>query len=381
VYRPADARQLARPARPTIATSGRESASPELVIDLTTTVFGRLVGQLAQKASEAGVAASRCSHPWSTTLAAKSPVWKVAGDVADIKLFRTASVPPVELDGRSAALERSLQNLIEQHLDVFLGVRFLASEYPTGKKHRGRIDTLGLDENNSPVIIEYKRSTGENVINQGLFYLDWLLDHQAEFEVLAIRALGPDATVEWSAPRLLCIAGDFTRYDEHAVEQINRSIELIRYRQYGTELLLFELVNAPGADGQPPAARAPSGGPSSEKTVADYLAQAPQTMVERYQTLEAFALSLGDDVTKKELKSYFAFRRLKNFACIEVHPGGGHLLVYVKVDPDEVDLVAGVLRDVRRIGHFGTGDLEVRITADEHLEVAKEMIARSYDVS
>jgi predicted transport protein len=308
-------------------------------------------------------------------------VWKVGNAVADIKLFRTASGPPVELDGRSAALEKALQNLMEQHLDVFLGVRFLASEYSTGKKHRGRIDTLGLDENGSPVIIEYKRSTGENVINQGLFYLDWLLDHKAEFEALVAKAFGPTTTVEWSAPRLLCIAGDFTRYDEHAVAQINRSIELLRYRQYGTELLLLELVNAPGAESNGKSGSTPTAGSTSEKTAADYLAQAPPAMVERFQTLEAYALSLGDDVTKKELKNYFAFRRLKNFACIEVHPGGGHILVYVKVDPSEVDLANGLLRDVRKIGHFGTGDLEVRITADEHLEVAKKMIARSYEVS
>ena len=32
----------------------------------------------------------------------------------------------------------------------------------------------GIDENCSPVIIEYKRALNENVINQGLFYLDWL---------------------------------------------------------------------------------------------------------------------------------------------------------------------------------------------------------------
>lgn len=61
---------------------------------------------------------------------------------------------------------------MERHLETFLGVRFLATEYETGKTHRGRIDTLGIDENNSPVIIEYKRSSNENVINQGLFYLD-----------------------------------------------------------------------------------------------------------------------------------------------------------------------------------------------------------------
>lgn len=75
------------------------------------------------------------------------------------------------------ALEKSLQSLIDQNLDTFLGIRFLASEYSTGKTHGGRIDTLGIDENGCPCIIEYKRASNENVINQGLFYLDWLLDH------------------------------------------------------------------------------------------------------------------------------------------------------------------------------------------------------------
>jgi hypothetical protein len=64
-------------------------------------------------------------------------------------------------------------------MDTLFGVQFLASEYSTGKVHSGRIDSLVLDENGSPVIFEYKRSTNENVINQGLFYLDWLLDHRA----------------------------------------------------------------------------------------------------------------------------------------------------------------------------------------------------------
>lgn len=50
--------------------------------------------------------------------------------------------------------------------------------------------------------------------------------------------------LEWSSPRLLCIAGDFTKYDGHAVQQINRNIELLRYLRFGEELLLLELVNA-----------------------------------------------------------------------------------------------------------------------------------------
>ncbi|WP_323529897.1 hypothetical protein [Xanthomonas campestris] len=101
--------------------------------------------------------------------------------MSDIQLFRLQSSGALELPGRSALVEKQLQTLIESQMSTFLGVRFLASEYATGKTHKGRIDSLGLDENGCPVIVEYKRHSNENVINQGLFYLDWLLDHQAEF--------------------------------------------------------------------------------------------------------------------------------------------------------------------------------------------------------
>ncbi len=81
--------------------------------------------------------------------------------IGDIKLSRLAKDQATKLQGNASDLEKPL-----------LGIRFLASEYSTGKTHAGRIDTLGLDENDCPAILEYKRSTGENVINQGVLYLD-----------------------------------------------------------------------------------------------------------------------------------------------------------------------------------------------------------------
>jgi RecB family endonuclease NucS len=134
--------------------------------------------------------------------------------VSDIQLFRTHAGKAVRLLSRQSDLEKSLQNFIESNMVELLGVRFLATEYSTGKTHGGRIDSLGIDEDNSPVIVEYKRSTGENVINQGLFYLNWLMDHKAEFELLVLKRLGASVAdlIDWSAPRLICIAGDFTRY-------------------------------------------------------------------------------------------------------------------------------------------------------------------------
>ena len=101
--------------------------------------------------------------------------------MSEINLFRLANGKATELQSATSDLEKKLQTLIEHNLDALLRIRFLASEYFTGKTHSGRIDSLGLDENFCPVIIEYKRAISENVINQGLFYLDWLLDHKAEF--------------------------------------------------------------------------------------------------------------------------------------------------------------------------------------------------------
>ncbi|WP_321531814.1 DUF5655 domain-containing protein [uncultured Desulfuromonas sp.] len=305
--------------------------------------------------------------------------------MSDIKLFKINGTI-AELEGKSVALERSLQTLLEKNLETFLGVRFLASEYSTGHTHRGRIDTLGIDENGCPVIIEYKRTLNENVINQGLFYLDWLLDHKAEFELLALDRFGKETrdNIEWSTPRLLCIAGDFTRYDIHAVQQINRNIELLRYKKFADELLLLELVNAVTAGDSGEQKVAEPGAASSKnryKTVSDYLNQASSEQRSRYEALETFLLALGDDVQKKVLKFYIAFKRIKNFACVEVHPQSGNILVFLKVDPQSIGLEAGFSRDVSNIGHFGTGNLELTIRNDADLERAKYLIQQSYEMS
>ena len=308
--------------------------------------------------------------------------------MTDIKLFRTNDDAVQELPGRSVALERSLQSLIETNLDAFFGIRFLESEYPTGKTHGGRIDTLGLDENNVPVIIEYKRSINENVISQGLYYLDWLLDHQAEFDMLAMRKFGREISdhIEWSGARLLCIAGDFTKFDEHAVQQIDRSIELVRYVRYGEEFILFELVNATT---QTPAKTTDTRSKPTRNTqtaqryatVKELLDKADSDLQDLFDELRTFLISLGDDVTEKWLLYYVAFKRIRNFVCVEVHPQTAKLSVFVKVDPDTVDLEENFTRDVRDIGHLGTGDLEISLRTREDFERAKPLLLRSYEGS
>ncbi|HVR52905.1 MAG TPA: DUF5655 domain-containing protein, partial [Pseudorhodoferax sp.] len=251
--------------------------------------------------------------------------------------------------------------------------------------------SLGLDENGCPVIVEYKRHSNENVINQGLFYLDWLLDHKAEFRWLVMEKLGREVadSVEWAGTRLLCIAADFTRYDQHAVQQIPRNIELIRYKQFGDDLLLLELVNTQSVvDGGSPAGAGTSaeqpeavsqGGRRSvgkDKSLAEQLDAASESTRQLYADLRSFVFAQGDDVNEKPLKLYTAFRKLRNFTTVVVQ--ANRLLVYLKLDPATVALEEGFSRDVSTIGHWGTGNVELWLRTAADLERAKPLIERAY---
>jgi predicted transport protein len=324
--------------------------------------------------------------------------------LSDIKLFRVAPDGAAEIEGAAEVVEKRLQNLFERNLEALLGVRFLASEFSTGPVHGGRIDTLGIDEDGSPVIIEYKRMTKDNVMNQGLFYLDWLLDHRGDFAMLVQKRLGAAEVeaIDWSGPRLLCIAGDFTRYDEHAVKQMARNIELIRYRRFGDDLLMIELVHNPRVGRQTRVAApvqrgealpAEAGSITLENArgeiadryrsqqIAYRVSQTEGDLKALFEATHEFLGGLGDDVQVKEQKFYIAFKRIKNFACLEVYPQARVVFAHLKINPDTITLEEGFTRDMREVGHYGTGDLQVAIRSMEDFRRAQPLFQMSYDNS
>jgi len=305
--------------------------------------------------------------------------------MSEIKLFNIQSNTATEIAGSASGLEKPLQTLFEQNLDTLIGVRFLTSEHKTGAVHGGRIDTLGIDENGSPVIVEYKRKISENVISQGLYYLDWLMDHRAEFKLLVLDRFGQDTAdqIDWTGPRLICVAADFTKFDEHAIRQINRNIDLVRYKKFGDDLLSLELATTVTATG--PITTPSSNGNASpatggkDKTLAERLAEMDDHVAGLVTELRDFITGLGDDVVEKPLKLYFAYRRIKNFASLVINKNG--VTLYLKVDPATITLDDGFTRDVTNIGHWGTGDLEVSVSNEASLERARELVIRSYEGS
>ena len=268
-------------------------------------------------------------------------------------------------------------------MEELLGVRFIQSEYRTS--NGGRIDTIGIDENNCPVIIEYKKSSNENIINQGLFYLDWLLDHKADFEVIVHKSdhkVHLDE-VEWSAPRLICVASDFSKYDQYAVNQINRNIDLLRYKFFDGDFLLLEQLtqvsqsNSGLAETKKIKTLKTKSTKSSQRTFNIHVAQLSENLSTVLSELDDFVRSLDSKIAYKELKFYAAYSLVRNFVCVEAISTQDKLLVYLKLHEEQFLNSKIKCRDVSKIGHYGTGNTEFTIKTLEEVEQLKPYIKLS----
>ena len=276
-------------------------------------------------------------------------------------------------------MEKELQKLLEENMNTFFGVTFLKSEY---RITNGRMDSIGIDENNCPVIFEYKRSMNENVINQGLFYLDWLLDHKADFKLLVMDVLGNEKAdaIDWSMPCVICVANDFTKFDEHAVNQMQRNIKLVKYKKFGDNLISLEFLNAPQVqpitfdDNSIKSTRKSNW---KDKDFKQYFAEAGEKNQNLFYSVRDYVLSLGDDISENQLKLYVAFKKVRNIVCVEVYQSC--VLLHLRLNPDTVDLIPGFTENVRNKGHWGTGDLEIHIKSIDDFEKAKLLIDRAYN--
>ena len=78
-------------------------------------------------------------------------------------------------------------------------------------------------------------SSIDNVVNQALSYLKWLKSQKNEFLLELISdKLGADIAssieLDWSNPRVICVAMSYSKFDIDTFEVVPLRIELMRYR-------------------------------------------------------------------------------------------------------------------------------------------------------
>jgi len=291
-------------------------------------------------------------------------------------IFKDTSGALKKLNTLPLDKEKNLQKLVEDNLMEVLELHFLATEYVT--TFGGRIDTLAVDANGAPVIIEYKRNKNDNVINQALSYLKWLRAQKPEFfQMLMINKLGQGVAesikLDWNNPRVICIAESYSKFDVDTVEVVPLRIELFKYRYYEQGIFGLESLTVPEAAS---AAIPVSTSPVADKpasSVALLREKGSQAIQELFDRLQEQIVNLDEGIEEKPTSLYVAYRAAKNFA--EVHIGRNQLKIHLRpidyVDPrNRVDKIPD--------GYNWTMDRRVYLDSVDDLEYVLGLIEQSY---
>lgn len=288
-----------------------------------------------------------------------------------------------KISSSRAPKESNIQRLFEGNLNEILNITFLASEHSTS--FGGRIDTLGIDNNGSPVIIEYKLTQNDNVINQGLSYLHWLLDHKAEFEAL-VHHLDLDIEIDWASPRVICVAESYNKFDLDTADLLPIDIELLKYQLYESNVLLVE----PAIQRKVKIATSKvfNKGEKQKKvfkekiqyTIEDRLKIASSSIRELFAEIKEKIIALDESIIEEVKAKYIAYKLTTNFVDVVVLKDS--LKLFLNIPSGQLNDPQNLARDLTKpnpVGHWGNGDYEVRLNKRKDIDAVMELIKQSYE--
>jgi len=234
--------------------------------------------------------------------------------------------------------EKELQVLVEKDMNrLEQGLVFIDHFVPVGS---GIIDTLALDNEKSPVIIEYKAvpEADEEGLIQILAYADWIDKNpdallrfvsEKKSEALGGASLGDVRTV--------LVAPDFTERTRHAADMIEHDIALVKYMAFehpaiGRWLHFDTIFDSRTA--RPGAARI------EVYKIDDHFQGAYARMKPLFDRLASEVNKFGPDVRIYAKKHYIAFQRNYIFAVIHIYTNkveAGMVLESSEPDPRLLD--------------------------------------------
>lgn len=279
--------------------------------------------------------------------------------------------------------ERELQNIFEANLSLIMGLMLVKSEFTIKNK---RIDTLAFDqESKAFVIIEYKRDRNSSVVDQGFTYLSLMLQNKADF-ILEFNEQNPKAQlsrndVDWSQSRVVFVSSDFTDNQIEATNFKDIAIELYEVKRYGEHLLIAPIKKSKAAESVKPITQKNKDYKSIADEIKVYteenlLSNKSDEILTLYKKYRASIINLTDDIEVKPLKWYVTFKKNnRNITSIEIQQNCLKLFINVKLG--SLDDPKDITRDVSKIGHYSTGDYELKVTDDKNLEYIMSLVKQA----
>lgn len=280
-------------------------------------------------------------------------------------------------------LERDIQNIFENNLQDIMGLRFVKSEFTI--KNR-RIDTLAFDTQTSAfIIIEYKRDKNYSVVDQGLTYLNLMLQNKAEFILTyneTLKDVIHSKNVDWSQSRVAFVSPSFTANQISASDFKDFGIELWEIKQFENNTISINTIKKSSG--------APSIKPLLENsenlkevkdnikvyTEEDHLTNISEDIVELYEKFKNSLLNLSDGIDMLPQKYYIAFKKSSNISDVEIQKKS--LKVFINAKIGTLDDPKGLAKDISNIGHRGNGDYQIQIKNDSNLEYIMSLIKQEF---
>lgn len=302
-----------------------------------------------------------------------------------MRIFSINGTKLSEVREQQFPLESEIQRLTESNLHDLFELDFVKSEF---ELHGLRIDTLAFDEESKAfVIIEYKKDRNFSVVDQGMAYLNLMLNNKADF-ILEYNESSNSShnlkreEVDWSQSRIIFISPEFTKYQQHAIGFKDLGIQLWEVHKYNNGLLVFNEVKSPSA--KEPITAIAKNNPIVKKvtekikvyTEEDHLNGVSDNIKELYQTLKARILDLGKDIQIKSNKGYIAFRRKHNFVAIIFRKSALELVLNIK--KSELNDPLNKAKDIGGVLH-ASGLTEIRIKEPNEIQYVLPLIQQSYN--
>ena len=301
-----------------------------------------------------------------------------------MKLFSINQDVLEEVDGVPFPLEKDIQVLVEKNVGTIFGLTFIQTELSIDKY---RIDTLCYDsDNNSFVIIEYKKGSSYSVIDQGFTYLQLLLNSKHFFiHTLSqhFNKVIQPKDIDWSQSRIIFISPSFNSFQRDSVNFRDLPFELWEIKRYSNQsVLLSQLL------GSSKESIGSLNTNSSNPTITQisrevkvytedrHLEYGSVELNEIYSEVRDRIFELGSDVEIVPRKEYIGFKRRTNFVDIEFQKK--QLKFFINLKKGELDDPMSVSRDVSAVGHYGNGDYEVRVNTHTDLDYLMVLIKQSY---
>jgi predicted transport protein len=302
-----------------------------------------------------------------------------------MRIFSAKGTKLVEIAKERFLLESEVQKLAEANLQDLFDLTLVKSEF---ELHGLRIDTLAFDkESGAFVIIEYKKDRNFSIVDQGFAYLNLMLNNKSDF-ILEYNESFPNqplkrGNIDWSQSRIIFISPEFTRYQQYAIGFKELGIQLWEVHKYSNGLLVFNEAKSPFT--KEPLSAIAKRNPAAKRITEeikvyneeDLLEIAEDKVKELYQELKAAVTNLGTDVEVRPTKMYIAFRRKRGFAGVVVLRS--KLKVYLSIDISQLQDPLKRARDVKKIGHYSSGDTEIVLSKRDEIPYALSLIKQAYD--